>query len=298
MLTLLLVTALPSFSFSTFEETIIKNTALSGEVRAASPLYRTGYEFVVSDDGSSVFSLFSQLNRYATRSQDSKVGEVIVFRRIEGKDWSLTMSQSAHAKAPSRNLKGYTIDLIGAKRSSAVNIQYTTATGAYLSEINMDQRGPKPNKVLASVYLWHATGGLTTDDEMWGFRKVGDGFFLDCRAVTASSISRISTVALPGALHPLGYDPRTRRVVALHHRDNIAIYHPRSRSMRLLPIPEEQGRYWMSQGEVYFQGTGQLMIARGNKWEPMSDDIFLGKSANDKYWLMRRKDEVILRTFN
>jgi len=67
--------------------------------------------------------------------------------------------------------------------------------------------------------------------------------------------------------------------------------------MRLLPIPEEQGRYWMSRGEVYFQGSGKLMIARGKKWEPISDDIFLGKSANDKYWLLRRKDQVILRTF-
>ena len=297
MLAILLITAMPDLWIGAYEDTTVKNAALSREVRAASPLYRTSYEFVITDDGNTIFSLFRELNRFSTASQDSKVGEVIVFRRIDGKDWSLTMSQSAHAKAPSRNLKSYSIDVIGGTSATALTVQYTTSAGAFISEINMDQRGPKPNRVLSSTYLWYATREPSVKDQIWGFRKVGGRFYLDCHAVTARSVNRGSTVALPEILHPLGYDPVTRRVVALHQQDNIAIYHPRSRSMRLLQIPEEQGRYWMTRGEVYFQGSGKLLVARGNKWEPITNDILLGKSANDKYWLLRRKDDVILRTF-
>ena len=131
----------------------IRNEALSQEVMAAMPLYRTSYEFVVSNDGSTVFSLFSMLNRFSTRDQTSKVGEVLVFRRIQSKDWCLTMSQSAHALAEDRNQKNFGIDLVAASKVSEVTVQYTTSLGSYLTHVNMDQRGPLPNEVFATKYL-------------------------------------------------------------------------------------------------------------------------------------------------
>src|SRR5690606_1020009 len=99
-------------------------------------------------------------------------------------------------------------------------------------------------------------------------------------------------------------DPETRRVVALKDwpkgmaNARIAIYHPPSRAMRVLPLQEPYSGYWMSHGEVYFQGAEDMMVADGNTWRVVSRDTYVGKSANDKYWLLRRGGKLYLRTYN
>jgi hypothetical protein len=286
---------------SSYTERDVPNSALGMEVRKSLPLYMNDRQFIVSDDGSTVFSKSSELNRFTTVGQRNKVGEKLVFKRIAGQDWCLTMSQSAHAGGASQIGSGDR-RMVSALGWSKVFVYYTTSTGGHLAEVNMDQRGPRPNRIRSVPFLRAAVRDLSNPEILWGFRPGERGEYLE--SADTSSGRRTSSVALPNGFAPLDYDPFTRRIVALKDwpkgrtRARIAIYHPPSRSMRLLPLDSDQGRYWMSQRQVYFQGSGKLMVARGNKWEPISDDIFLGKSANDKYWLLRRKDDVILRTFN
>lgn len=277
---------------------IVTNIELERQVRRTMPRYRSDWDVVVSDDGGSVFCKGLELNRFSATGPANNVGERIQFTRVGPIDMAITVSQGGHISGNWANGKHDQAQLVCADDWSSVYVSYQTDRGDFLTSLDMGRRGKQPNRSWQIPYLWLATRDAQNRDTLWGFRSVGQTQYLQSASIKSGK--RLTSSKVPAEFDVLQYDPTTRRVLCTQGdgaSQDVVLYHPPSSSKRVLPRRHEEGHYWMSRGDVYFQADAKLHREQNNKWVPISDDTFIGKSANDKFWLIRREGQLYLRRF-
>ncbi|MGI8923433.1 MAG: hypothetical protein ACR2HJ_05235 [Fimbriimonadales bacterium] len=287
----------------TYSERQIDNPKLKSNLRLAGPLHRSDHHLLVSNDGRTVFSYGSTLDRYSLTSPWAREGEVMVIYKVDGRRTSYTMSQSFYTQ---KYLTGtYKIggrQLLAGIGKSDIWLWSYDDSGTYLSYVRMDKRGRRPNDdykfPFRMDYIYQdarlADGRLS----IFVVRDVSGSRYLDTYLLKSRKMARADRTKLSKDAHPIAHDPKTRRLAGIIGvRRGVVLSHPAS-GARKSTGPWVDARYFFTRGKLYRQGDGPLMEFNGKSWAPHAGITFIGKSANDRYWLLQRDDGTVwLRTY-
>ncbi|MBA3725550.1 MAG: hypothetical protein H0W86_03640 [Armatimonadetes bacterium] len=293
----ILVNQTPAYS-----ERKVGNPKLASNVNLAAPLHSTTHHFMISNDGNTVFSWGSTLDRYSLSSDWAREGEVIVVYKVDGRRTSYTMSQSGHVKDLGGTIKIGGRQLLAGIGKSDIWLWSYDDSGTYLSYVRTDKRGRRPNDdykfPFRMDYIYQdarlADGRLS----IFVVRNVSGSRYLDTYLLKSRKMARADRTKLSKDVHPIAHDPKARRLAGIIGvRRGVVLSHPAS-GARKSTGPWVDARYFFTRGKLYRQGDGPLMEFNGKSWTPHTGLTFIGKSANDRYWLLKRDDGTVwLRTF-
>jgi hypothetical protein len=160
--------------------------------------------------------------------------------------------------------------------------------------MDFDKDGPPPNVVSKQRVTWPS---LSSDNVFFrGFTYENETYFFEKHNLQAKEV--VKRTPLPKGLLPIELDVAGNRLLCLRQAGTkvarAAVYDLMSSRITLLSQLPHKGHYWFGGDDIYFQGDGSQYVWREDKWVKVSDDLFIGKSANGKYWLVRRRNGLFL----
>jgi hypothetical protein len=292
MLLLLLVVTLTAEPLTERE---VKNYALYRQVRQSLPRYNSQWNVVVSDDGGAVFFENTEINRFSTVSHEHDVHQNLFVDRVDGSDLLRTSKQRGGDTGLNMSGVNRDYDPVRVIAFSSAIFAFGSDRGSYVVDMNFGPSAAAPRHVSKSKLFGKKLSADNT--RLIGFQYEDGETYFESYAVAGAR--RLARIKLPPKFYPKELDADRMLVLGMRQHQTpvsrAAVLDLRDGGITLFSQPSQTGHYWFGGDDVYFQGDRNMYVGRNGTWHPVSDDLFIGKSANGKYWLVRRNGVLYLQ---